>query len=73
MEPNLVNVHLNGIPLDTMHTALEVCKSFAMQYPDRVGIRSLVVYTKDYANTPYNFVVYRTRKGRIVIRLSQKD
>ena len=62
----MVNIHVYDVAFENMHWAMDCGAHFAMQYPDRIGVRSLCAYSKDEYRTTVS--AYRTRSGRIVVR-----
>ena len=59
-----INVHLKDIPYLMRYQALDAAENFAMQYPERVGVRNASVYRA--LNAVDSIYVYRTKAGRIV-------
>jgi hypothetical protein len=75
MTDNLCNITLTDIPESEIYTALVRASHFAGQWPDRVGARAGCAYSGgDYSGGAYtdngSMYVYRTPKGRIVVRRS---
>jgi hypothetical protein len=66
----MANVQLRNIHPDNMHHALDTGIHFAMQYPDRVGIRSCVLYAPKFGPM---LIAYRTKSGAIVVRANEKE
>lgn len=65
----MADVQLRNVAVNLLHRAVDIGTHFAMQYPDRVGIRSCAIYGD--VGEPA-FIAYRTRAGMIVVRGSEK-
>lgn len=61
----MADIHIYDVPDDDAVRALQCGAHFAGQYPDRVGVRDLCIYTN---GTSVPLYAYRTKSGRIVVR-----
>lgn len=60
-----VNIQIRDLPEDRLYSAIQNIEHFAMQYPNRVGVRDCCIYTDHKGSA---MAVYRTKGGMIVAR-----
>lgn len=61
----MADIRIYDVPDDQVQDALRCAINYAMQYPDRVGVSQICVYTHERHDP---ITCHRTKRGQIVAR-----